>query len=114
MYIYIYIYISTRIGIGSQTAIDQIILNKGLWDHNFKVITTGFSDHYAQILQVQIQHKNEKRQVTVKEEFRTVRVCSEGNVQYLNYLLEKETWELVFKQTSVNDACNEFLGTFQY
>jgi hypothetical protein len=24
--------------------------NKCLWDYNFKVIATGFSDHYAQIL----------------------------------------------------------------
>jgi hypothetical protein len=35
-------------------------------------------------------------------------------LQYLNYLLEKETWELVFKQTSVNDAYSEFLGISQY
>jgi hypothetical protein len=100
--------VPTRIGFRSQTAIDQIILNKCIWDYNFKVIATGFSDHYAQILQVQMQHKNKKRQATVKDEFRTVRSCSEENVQYLNYLLEKESWELVFKQISVNDAYNEF------
>lgn len=42
--------VPTRIGHGSQTAVDQIILNKYLWDYNFKVIATGYSDHFAQIL----------------------------------------------------------------
>ena len=28
--------------------------------------------------------------------------------------MEEESWEPVFRQTSVNDAYNEFLGTFQY
>jgi hypothetical protein len=61
-----------------------------------------------------VPHKKKKRHVIVKEEFRTVRACREENVQYLNYLLEVETWEFVFKQTSVNDAYNEYLGIFQY
>jgi hypothetical protein len=106
--------VPTRIRSRSQTAIDQIILIKCLWDYKFKVTATGFSDHYAQTLQVQMQYKNKMRQAIVKEEFRIFRSCSEDNVQYLNSLLEKETWELVFKQASVNDAYNEFLGTFQY
>ena len=42
------------------------------------------------------------------------RSYKEENVQYLCNLLDKETWELVFKQKSANDAYNEFLGTFQY
>jgi hypothetical protein len=63
------------------------------------VIATGFSDHYAQTLQVQMQYKNKKRQAIVKEEFRIVRSCREENVQYLNYLLEKKAWELVFNHT---------------
>jgi hypothetical protein len=48
-----------------------------------------------------------------REELRTVRSCREENVQYLNYLLEKETGGLVFRQTSVNDAYNEFLCQIQ-
>jgi hypothetical protein len=92
--------IPTRIGPKSQTAIDQILLNKCLWGYKFKVIATGYSDHYVQILKVQMQHKNKKRQAIVNEEFRTVRSCREENVQYLNYLLEKEAWEHVFKEIS--------------
>jgi dsDNA-binding SOS-regulon protein len=42
------------------------------------------------------------------------RTYSEENVQYLNYLLDKETWKLVFTQKSENDAYNEILGTSQY
>jgi hypothetical protein len=89
----------TRIGSTSKTAIDKIVLNKSLWDYNFMVIVTGFSNHYAQILQVQIQHMNSKRHAISKEEFRLLRSCRVGNVQYLNYLLDKEAWELVFRQT---------------
>jgi hypothetical protein len=78
------------------------------------VTDTGFSDHKAQILQIQIQCKNEKGQVRLKEEFRIARSYREKNIQYLNYLLGKENWELVFKQNSANDAYNEFLGTLRY
>jgi hypothetical protein len=38
----------------------------------------------------------------------------EENVQYLNYLLGKETWKGVFKQNSVNEAYNLFLYTLRY
>jgi hypothetical protein len=48
----------------------------------------------------------------IKEEFRLIRSCREENVQYLNYLLEKEAWELVFKRTSANEAYNDFLTFF--
>jgi hypothetical protein len=105
--------VPTRIGSTSNTAIDQIILNKCLWDYNFKVIATGYSDHYAQILLLQIQGKN-KRQASFKEELRLVRSCKEENVHYLNYLLGKEDWELAYRQPSVNEAYNEFISIFRY
>jgi hypothetical protein len=41
-----------RISPRSQTAIDQTILNKSLWEYNLEVIELGFPDHKAQILQV--------------------------------------------------------------
>ena len=42
----------TRIGTISQTIIDQVIINKSLWEYNCQVIDTGFSDNYAQILEL--------------------------------------------------------------
>jgi hypothetical protein len=104
--------VPTRIGPRSQTAIDQIILNKGLWEYNVEVIETGFSDHNAQILQIKMQHKNKKGQTRVEGECRMAILYREENVQYLNYLLDKETWELVFKQKLANDAYNEILVFF--
>jgi hypothetical protein len=53
--------VPTRIGPRRQTATDQIILNKGLWENSLNMIETGFSDHNAQILQVQMQHKNKNK-----------------------------------------------------
>ncbi|MDR3131873.1 MAG: hypothetical protein LBU02_02135 [Rickettsiales bacterium] len=55
-----------RIGPTSNSGIDQIILNKCLRDYNCKVFETGVSDHYAQILQLQIRYKN-KRQLTSRK-----------------------------------------------
>jgi hypothetical protein len=108
--------VPTRIGARSQMAVDQIILNERLWEHNFEVLQTGFSDHSAQILQVQMQNKSRitKGQSRVEGEYRMARTYSEENIQYLNHLLEKETWESIFKQKAANNAYNDFLGIFQY
>jgi hypothetical protein len=106
--------VPTRIGNHSQSAIDQVILNKDLWDYSLDVIETGLSDHKAQILQLQMNHKNKKGLNRLKEEVRIARSYKEENIQYLNYLLGKENWELVLKQNSVNNAYNEFLGTLKY
>jgi hypothetical protein len=77
------------------------------------VIDTGFSDHKAQVLQIQVQRKN-KGQHKLKEEYRIARSYNEENIQYLNYLLENDNWEHVLKENSVNNAFNEFSGTLQY
>jgi hypothetical protein len=58
------------------------------------VITTRYSDHYAQILKLQANCKNKKRQAIVNEEYKIVRSCREEIVQYLNYRLKKEAWNL--------------------
>jgi hypothetical protein len=42
-----------------------------------------------------MHYKNKKGQGKINEEFRIARSYREENVQYLNYLLGKETWELV-------------------
>jgi hypothetical protein len=106
--------VPTRVGPKSQTATDQVILNKGPWEYSLIVIETELSNHKAQIPQVQMHYKSKTVQSKLKDEFRMARSYREENVQYLNYLLEKEIWETVFEQNSVNDAYNEFLGTFQY
>jgi hypothetical protein len=66
-----------RIGPKSQIAIDQIILNKGLWDYNFKVAETGLSDHNAQILQVCMHYKNKQGLGRITKEFRFARFYSD-------------------------------------
>jgi hypothetical protein len=78
------------------------------------VIDTGVSDHKARILQIQFQHKKKKRNFRLNEEYRIARSYREENIQYLNYLLRKENWELVLKQNSVNEAYNAFSDTFRY
>jgi hypothetical protein len=73
------------------------------------VIDTGLSDHKAQILQIQSQHKKRKGTFRLIEGYRIARSYREENTQYHNYLIGKENWELVLTQNSVNEAY--FLGT---
>jgi hypothetical protein len=77
-------------------------------------VETGLSDHNVQIPQVQLYYKNKKGQGRITKKFRLTRSYSEEDVQYLNYLLGKEIWDLVLKQKEVNDAYNEFLDILQY
>jgi hypothetical protein len=53
-------------------------------------------------------------QAIVKEKYKIVRSSREENVQYLNYLLKKKTWELGLRETSAHEAYNECLSIFQY
>jgi hypothetical protein len=75
--------VPTRIQPKTQTAIDQIILNKGPWEHSLIVIETGLSDHKAQLLQVQINYMNKEGRGKLKEVFRIARSYREENAQYL-------------------------------
>lgn len=105
--------VPTRIGNNSSSAVDQIILNKDLWNYTFKVITTGFSDHDAQTLQLHIEHGN-KINSSSSVTYKKGRSFKEENIQYLNYLLAKESWDSVFNHTSVNLAYEDFHKTFSY
>ena len=100
----------------SQTAVDQIIINRKLWDYNFKVIATGFSDHYAQILQIHVDnygnHGKCKKNSDKQYQFKIVRSVKEEDIEYLNFLLGRESWNSVTNQTSVNSAYNEFISIF--
>jgi hypothetical protein len=64
-----------------------------------------------------MQYINKKRQATVKEKFRTVRPCSEENVQYLNYLVEKKSWSInsgpVETTESLHDIRNSGVAEFE-
>jgi hypothetical protein len=75
--------VPTRIRPTSQTAIDQVILNKSVWGNTLEVIDTGLSDHKAQMLQIQSQHKKRKWTFRLIEEYRIARSYREENIQYL-------------------------------
>ena len=77
---------------------------------SFNVMAIGFSDHYAQILELYVEQGEARSTGTYK----VGRLYKEENVHYLNYLLQRETWETVFEQTTVNTAFLEFMDTFKY
>ncbi|PSN47891.1 hypothetical protein C0J52_01259, partial [Blattella germanica] len=72
-------------------------------EYKFKVIATGFSDHYAQVLQINTKDRFGKvrKSNTVREKFKIVRSCTEADIEYLNYHLIRETWNTVFHQRTV-------------
>jgi len=49
-----------------------------------------------------------------KKSYKIVRPINDTNKEYLNYLLENQTWENICKQTSVNAAYSEFVDIFNY
>lgn len=68
----------------------------------------GFSDHFAQIMKIG-KSENIRTQAS-SDQFMTVTSCQEENIQHLNFLLSKETWE----QNNVDSAYNEFVQSFSY
>ena len=108
--------VPTRIGHNSKTAVDQIILNRRICNYTFSVVPMGFSDHFAQIMKIglKLTGKSENIRTQASDQFMTVRSCQEENIQHLNFLLSKETWEQVFRQNNVNSAYNEFVQSFSY
>ncbi|PSN49843.1 hypothetical protein C0J52_14129 [Blattella germanica] len=85
-------------------------------EYKFKVIATGFSDHYAQVLPINTKDRFGKvrKSNTVRENFKIVRSCTEEDIEYLNFHIIKESWNTVLHQTTVNGAFDEFLNTFNY
>jgi hypothetical protein len=55
-----------------------------------------------------------ERTVYLKKSYKIVRPINDTNKEYLNYLLEIQSWENLYKQTSVNAACSGFLDIFYY
>ena len=102
----------TRVSKSHKSTIDQVILNKKFWDFKITICDTGFSDHYAQILQ--IFNISGSKQNNKSSWYKIKRLCNKENIEYLNYLLGQENWENVFNSFTVNEAFSEFLNTFTY
>ena len=74
-------------------------------------MNTGFSDHSAQILTIQNVNKEIKRS---NVSYKFIRSSSNANIEYLNYLLQQQSWEQIYSHTSVKNAYTDFINTFKF
>jgi hypothetical protein len=90
---------------------------------NVKDIVEMYNSYFMEIIGKFVQQNNGSQapqeinscnETMFHEEYRIARSYREENIQYLNYLLAKENWELLLKQNSVNEAYNAFSDTFKY
>lgn len=93
----------TRVTHTSSTSIDFVCTNINRIDINVEVITTGLSDHKAQLCTINLQYK--KPNCTSS----THRKLSQENLHHLKYLLANESWEDICDSHCVNQAYHLFI-----
>ena len=79
-----------------------------------EVLETTLSDHFRQILQIDhdsLPGKNFKQNKAI---YKYIRVNTDENIKYLNYLLSGENWENVYQQHGIDTTYKEFLQTLIY
>ena len=67
----------------------------------------GHSDHLAQIVEINIGKKKNRRTKTVVR-----RQFTHNNIEEFKHLLSKEVWKDVYNCLDVNSSLEAFLGTF--
>lgn len=97
----------TRVTATSSTTIDHIVTNILECDITYEVINSYLSDHYAQILHIKIDSKNEASNTI--QEFRHI---AKHNIDKLILYLNNETWDQVFQVTSIEDKWSRFYNIF--
>ena len=94
----------TRTTKNTSTPLDVIIINKKYYMKPATVIKLGISDHQAQVLSVSHKTPTSVIKRVLKRHFR------DDNIRVFQYLLEKETWQEVFRETEVNAKFKPFMN----
>ena len=102
--------VPTRITNTTRTAIDQFITDNRLNINSIDVLSTGFSDHLAQVMDVKITVKSEIKAKRVKYK----RKYNDINMDYFEYLLGKENWDDLYRKNNTNEAWEYFNNTMSY
>lgn len=68
----------------------------------------GLSNHEGQILILENQEINGQNKVCKYK----VRQSNEEIIKYVQFALENENWEVVYKQDNINSKFNKFLNIF--
>jgi len=97
----------TRITPSTESLIDVIITYKDIPVLSTVVVDLGLSDHLAQLVEINIGKKKNRRTKTV------VRIqFTHNSIEEFKHLLSKEVWNDVYNCLDVNPSLEAFLGTF--
>jgi len=88
----------------TSTPLNVIIINNKYYMKPATVIELGISDHQAQVLSVSHTTPSSVIKRVLKRHFRV------DNIREYQYLLEKETWQEVFRETEVNAKFEAFMN----
>jgi hypothetical protein len=97
----------TRVPTNTCSLIDVMIRNKIFYPTTTEVVKIGYSDHFAQIMNIVVNS------LSSLPEFTTTRVFSKRSIDLFNSLLTNEVWEDVYDQTDVNRAYIPFLDKYR-
>lgn len=95
----------TRVTDRSKTCIDNILVY-GIDTYETEIIDTNISDHYAQILSIEIS--NSKQQHKYKRFFSNTNICKFYD------LLKNENWQDIYKAETLDEKYNRFDSKLSY
>ena len=105
----------TRITGNSQSAIDQILLNKNAFHCHTRVFSSGFSDHLAQTFTLSKVTSDTSKTKKVKDkQFQHKRVFNQVNTAHFLWLLNRESWADVYQSKTVDEAWDTFLTAVKH
>jgi hypothetical protein len=96
----------TRVTSSSKTLLDNFTTNYDLAKTRVRTYDVGLSDHYM------IECHLSKNKSSPPVSYLTTRVISDSNLNYLNHLLNKETWDEVYYEDSLDSSFDSFYQTF--
>ncbi|KAG8248875.1 hypothetical protein J6590_108443 [Homalodisca vitripennis] len=95
----------TRVTSTSATSIDMVCSNLISKDINVDVITTGLSDHKAQISTINVQPQNLKLPSSTRRQY------NQENLNQLKIILSNVTWCDIYNKIEVDQAYDSFNNT---
>lgn len=108
-----YIDSPTRVTGSSSTLIDHVICNADRRLLQVEVVGTGLSDHFGQMINFST-HTVSLNEHNVKRKTVTLRDTCIDNLNSLNFLLSKETWNLSDNNSNSSTQFTKFLNIFNY
>ncbi len=98
----------TRITPTTKTSIDCVCTNLPLLETKTTVVTSGISDHTAQICTLEIGPQIRKTTNIICRSFK------QQNLDTLNYLLKGESWQSVYGSQTAEESYNQFIELLTY